>query len=181
MIITPQQSQKYLRLLNADSLLHTKPLKKLPDIMVYNKNRRDHFVAFNKQGKQMGYMIAYPVHVSNPDTFYKLEEYISFFIKRLFINKEYRGQGAGTALLNAANKLSCTPVCEGRVHLIAKKIFDAQAHPQKFYRKAGFDSQRKCHIERIDWAIKNNKPLPSDFLWETPMFLNRKIHTKYTA
>lgn len=128
---------------------------------------------FNKQGHIVGRMIANREYINTNDIYNpEKKDYYSLYIKRIFIEKEYRGKGAGKAFLNIAAAESYRRKCNGNVHLIAQALENMGTPPQKFYRKFGFNSQNKYHIEKIDEAIKNNTPLPP-LRWITPMFLDR--------
>jgi len=154
------------------SLLVQKQLKKVPDYLCYRNSKSSVYVLAAKDGKIAGRMVAMPEFLSDTKTYYPdKKDCYSLYIKRLFVEKNYRSKGAGTALLNIAAKDSYRRHCSGNVHLIAQALEQGN-HPHKFYRKYGFDSQSKYHIDLIDNAIKNNTELPPA-RWCIPMFLPR--------
>jgi GNAT superfamily N-acetyltransferase len=144
------------------------------EYLCYRHPKSNIYKLANKEGKHVGTMVAMPEFISDNDIYNPdKKNYYSLYIKRLFINKEERGKGAGTALLNIAAADSYRRNCHGDVHLIAQALENYGTPPQKFYRKNGFDSQKAYHIETIDKAIKENTKLPP-LLWITPMFKKGK-------
>lgn len=172
--------KKYLKLTHKKSILQTRPLKKIPEYLCWKTPKKNTYFLFNKEGRLAGRMVAYKDYCTENDVFYPTKmSYASFYIKRIFIEQEFRQKGACKAFLNIAAKESYRNHCDGKVHLIAKDISGTGFHPQIIYRKYGFDSQNKYHIQNIDSAILNSSPLPKGIKWETPMFLCRLIRKPY--
>lgn len=99
-------------------------------------------------------------------------DYYSLFVESLFVRPEFRKQGVGKALINIAKQESYLEGCSGNVHLIAGKVKGETTFPQIFYRKQGFETQRKGDMEIIDKSIEKGKELPSkmSFALGTPMY-----------
>lgn len=155
------------------SILSTKPIKKIPEFIGYRHPKSNVYVLSDKNANIVGRMVAYPEFLRDNATYYPdKQNCYSLYIKRLFVEKEFRGKGAGQAFLNIAAAESYQRNCHGNVHLIAQSL-EGGKHPQKFYRRYGFDSQNRYHIELIDKAIEDNTKLPPA-RWITPMFLRRK-------
>lgn len=140
--------------------------------VIQNKiNGFNNYKMFNQNGEILGTMQAIPERVDTPEFYPANDCYYSFYINRLDALK--RNNGVGRSFIKIARKESYRNACEGRVHLIAKNPKDIYDKPDIFYRKCGFDSSNKYHIEKIDEAIKNNKPLEN--LWQqTLMYLPLK-------
>ena len=146
-------------------------LKKVPEYICYRHPKKDLYVMVNKEGKLVGRMNAHPNYVEDKSYYPGESDYYSFYISRLYIDKEFRNKGAGTAFLNIAAKESYRRNCDGKVHLIAKAIM-GEKRPHKLYRRYGFDSQKKDHIKLIDQAIEDKTDVQQ--LYYTPMYLPQK-------
>jgi len=115
----------------------------------------------SQTGKTAGQMKAYPEVVR--DSYYTFSpnatEYRSFFIDRLFVEKEYRRMGIGTMLINIAKKESIRSLCSGNIHLISKNLASVCDVPHKFYRKLGFQCNKysKTIQDYLDRCIKEDK------------------------
>ena len=95
-----------------------------------NKNQPALYRMFDtKTGKYVGEMIGCPVLHDNSKVrqiFYqKNEPYKSFYIAEL--KMEERFLGYGTQFINFAKNLSKQSGCEGRVHLVASRVYDCIA------------------------------------------------------
>ena len=154
--------------------IKNKPLKKIPEYICYRHPKSNLYIMADKKGCIVGRMNAHPKYVPDSDTYYPGESgYYSFYINRLFVNKEFRNKGIGKAFLNIAAKESYRRNCDGKVHLIAAILEGGGKPPQKLYRKYGFDSRNKYHIALIDKAIKDKTDV-SKMCWHTPMYLPKK-------
>lgn len=152
-----------------------KSLDKISDYICQSNKNKTCFKISNSDGKVMGSISMSPEHIYDSKTYFPdMEGYTSLYIRRLFVEKEFRNKGIGKALLDIAAKESLKYGCEGRMHLIAQPmITEPQNKPQIFYRKYGFDSQNKWQINELDKAIKDNTPLPPA-RWITAMFYKVK-------
>lgn len=150
--------------------MKNRPLKKFPEYLCYRHPKSNVYMLSNKEGKLVGRMVAMPEYISD-GTLYNPNKagYFSLYIKRLFIEKEFRKKGAGRAFLNIAAKDSYNRSCQGNVHLVAQALESGGAPPQPFYRKFGFDSQNKSQMKAVDEFIKNGTPLPK-YKWTTLMY-----------
>ncbi len=129
---------------------------------------------FDREGQIVGRMAASKEFINHNDIYNPNKiDYYSLYIQRIYVPKEHRGKGIGTAFLNIAAQESYRRGCHGDVHLIAENIEQGGRPPQKLYRRFGFNSQKKWHIEMIDKAIAENTPLPPA-KWSTPMYLEGK-------
>lgn len=96
-----------------------------------------------------------------------LSVYDSFYVAK-FKAEEFR-KGVGTKLVCLAQQESRRYGCEGRVHLDA---VNADRPPFYFYRKMGFDSQRKDLLEVVDNYMNKNMEFPQKYRkWCIPMYL----------
>lgn len=142
--------------------------------LCYRNPQKGPYIMFDKEGHIVGRMAAGKEFINNNDMYNPgKKDYYSLFIQRLYVPKEYRGQGIGSAFLRIAAKESYRRGCNGNVHVIAGSFEQGAKPPQKIYRRAGFNSQNKTHIEMIDKAIAENTPLPPA-RWVTPMYLESK-------
>lgn len=140
----------------------------------YKNPKKGPYLMFNKQGQIVGRMAANKEFINNNDMYNpNKKDYYSLFIQRLYVPKEHRGKGIGSAFLRIAAEESYKRGCNGNVHVIAGSFEQGAKPPQKIYRRAGFDSQNKTHIEMIDKAIAENTQLPPA-RWVTPMYLKGK-------
>ena len=153
--------------------LTVKNIVKGSEYLCHRANKSNVYEMSDNTGRIVGRMVAYPEFIKDSDTYYPdKKDYYSLYIKRLFVEKEFRHKGIGKYFLDIAATDSYKRNCDGNVHLIAERL-EAGNPPQKFYRKNGFDSQNKTHIDLIDKAIETNTSLPPA-RWITPMFLPKK-------
>lgn len=152
-----------------------KPNEKLADYVCCKNKKGTAFTINDSAGKVLGSIALMPEHIYDSKTFFPdMEGYTSLYIKRLFVEKEFRNKGIGKALLDIAAKESLKYGCDGRMHLIAQPmITEPMNRPQIFYRKYGFDSQDKWQMEALDKAIKDKTPLPPA-RWITAMYYKVK-------
>ncbi len=142
--------------------------------LCYRNPKKGPYWMFDKQGQIVGRMAASKEFINHNDVYNPDKiDYYSLYIQRLYVPKEHRGKGIGTAFLNIAKTDSYRRGCHGNVHLIAESFEQGAKPPQKLYRRAGFDSQKKGHIEIIDKAIAEGTPLPPG-KWSTPMYFAGK-------
>lgn len=155
------------------SILLTKPLKEIPERIIYSKPLRgttQYNMASTKTGKFVGSMFGSMEREFSGSTYYPTFDYYDSFYIHLLDIKEKR-QGHGTAFINFAQNISKQNGGAGRVHLKASSCFDTKNPAQIFYRRLGFDSQYTDQIKLIDKAIKRNKKPNLNKLCDIPMFL----------
>lgn len=154
------------------ALKTTEQLKTDDNIVVKNViNGFINYDMFNKEGEHLGSMVALPGIVDSPDFYPETTFYRSLYIKSL--NAIKRFMGIGKSFMRLAQEESEKEACQGRVHLIAQNTKDIKDKPDIFYRKCGFDSLNKSHIEKIDECIREHKPLENIWL-NTFMYLPLK-------
>ena len=134
------------------SLLLTKPVKKLPEVLFYSRPSTNSYTMISTKNPEiLGHMRAF---VSN---YHFKDPYL--FVHQLVIFKNKR-QGYGTKFLDFAKNLSKKSGCGGRVRLIATTTaYDPRNPPHLFYRKNGFSSNNKKFIAKMDRYIRKNKQL----------------------
>lgn len=126
-----------------------------------------HFCASPK-GNYLGRIAVVPETVNEYVTFYpNKSNYKSLSID--FIKTEVQGQGVGSFLIEFIKNLSKKLGCEGRVHVIAGNYDKTTPPPQIFFRKQGFSTANKKHLDIIDEAIKTGNYNCN--LGSTPMYL----------
>jgi len=134
------------------SILFTKPLKTLPEVLLYaNRDNASYTMLNVKNSKIAGRMTAYPIYNKKQDSY--------LFIETLNVYQQRRG--FGTKFIEFAKKLSLQKDCGGRIKLIASATeLDPQNPPHIFYRKNGFSCYNKKVLKKIDSHILKNKQLP---------------------
>lgn len=126
-----------------------------------------HYCASNK-GNYLGRVVVAPETVNEFVTFYPgKSNYKSLSID--FIKSDILGKGVGKFLIDFVKDLSHKLGCEGRVHVIAGNFGQKTTPPQIFFRKQGFTTANKKHLDIIDQAIKTGDYNCS--LGSTPMYL----------
>ena len=145
--------EQYKRIFNKNYILETPRKVRIPDRIVtsYKKNGFYNYRMHKLNGEILGEMQAIPERVDIPDFYPETKPYYSFYIKKL--ESYVRNCGVGKSFMKIAQKESYKTCCDGKVHLIARNTTNAKDKPDIFYRKCGFDSQNKAHIEIIDAAI----------------------------
>ena len=130
--------------------LGIKPIKELPDIIIYHPQKTPLYkMATTFMPRQVGWMTAYPINENGQK---------SLWIDQLVIMAKRRG--FGSRFLDFAGKLSSQSGCGGALKLESGiTIFDPTRPPHEFYRKYGFTSDNKKVLRKIDRAIKYKKPL----------------------
>ncbi len=171
------------------SILFTKPLKRLPEKLFYktkttinnsihDKNSQPRtYPAFQytaidtKTNRYAGKMIAAPMEYANPaQRFYPYKKkYRSFYIH--YIKSEEQYQGFGQAFIELAKTESKNYNCEGRVHLIASRIYDRNNPPHIFYKKCGFICKSARINQYLDSCIKLHKQISFYMSDNLDMFL----------
>ena len=128
-------------------LLNTRPVKQIPNILIYNTPHTPIYKMITTfMPRTVGEMIAYP-KTKNKKKFLWIQ-HLLIFQKR---------SGFGTRFLNFAKNLSSEMGCNGDIRLkAAATIYDSITPPHEFYRKAGFGSDNRKILRRIDWVIKHN-------------------------
>jgi hypothetical protein len=170
MISLMQKVDNFKSIYNKTHILQAPRTYKMPERFVfkYNKNGYSNYRMFDRKGTLLGTMQAISERVDTPEYYPATNYYYSFYIKGL--NAIKRRIGVGKAFIKLARHESYENCCEGRIHLIAQNLKDIKDKPDIFYRKCGFTSSNKYHIEKIDECIKENKPLAN--LWyQTLMYL----------
>lgn len=148
--------------------------RNLPDYFAYVGKEFGNIYSYNltnKKGQYLGKMRAY----INPETSAKVyrpqrNDYASFCIDYLYVKPKFRGERAGTALLDMAKHDSYKFGCNGNVHVIAGYLKNESTVPQVFYRKNGFITQNKKDMKIIDKAISKKYQFPMRFYLGTPMY-----------
>lgn len=172
------------------SLLFQKPLKELPRRIVYkipeqirvqnNLNCQTTYVnvynMFDTQTKEIvGSMTAAPVVYRNPDVeLYPIPiPYRSFYISKINIDEKRRGHGS--AFIKIARAESKRENCQGRVHLLASRIFSPNNPPHLFYRKKKFVSESPYLNSVMDFYISIKEPLPIEYADNIAMYLPLEV------
>lgn len=178
------------------SLLFIKPLKTMPDRLIYKTkttiqdciHSKDskvgkypayiyNMVDVKNGGKFVGKMIAAPILYQNPSMrFYQIPApYKSFYIELLKTFE--RGNGYGKEFINFAKIESKKYGCEGRIHLIASRLYDRLRPPHVFYKKCGFISKSALMNAYLDNCIKLNRPIGFAMSDNLDMFMPLVEHT----
>lgn len=127
-----------------------------------------YYYCVSPKNKYMGRVTVAPEVVNEYVTFYPdKSNYKSLSID--FIKSDIQGQGVGSFLIEFIKNLSKKLGCEGRVHVVAGNFNKSNTPPQIFFRKQGFCTANKKHLDIIDNAIKTG-----DYncnLGSTPMYL----------
>lgn len=178
------------------SLLFTKPLKQLPEKLFYktqttindavhDKNSQCltypafQYTAINtKTNEYAGKMIAAPLEYANPaKRFYPYNKpYRSFYISYLKSEEPYKG--FGRAFIELAKTESKNYNCEGRIHLIASRLYDRNNPPHIFYKKCGFISNSNIMNKYLDSCIQLQKQISFYMSDNLDMFLPIKPTAK---
>lgn len=146
---------------------------KITKYFAYNPPKTNFYRLGDTKGNYVGYMLALPDYVENEAFYPNISNYFSFYIKRILIDKDFRKQGAGKALLKIAAKESYRKGCDGKVHLIAGRLNSLETKlPHKFYWKNHFRSSDEPSNKKIKQAIENNSDIPSYMGLGTPMYLD---------
>lgn len=95
--------------------------------------------------------------------------YDSFKIEKLYI--ENKRHGYGTQFLKFAENESRALGCEGRVHLLASRLYSPNHPPHLFYRKNNFSSQNTEKMKYFDACIRAHKQIDIDTADNLEMFL----------
>lgn len=165
----------------------TKPIGKIPEILIYKVPQKQTVVGYTyhkcgfptlyrmadtKTGQLVGEMLGdVVVHdKSIHQTFYPINEpYKTFYIAELKMDE--RGQGYGSKFIQFAKNLSKQFGGEGRVHLVASRLYDRERPPHVFYKKLGFVSNNKFMNDYLDDCIKSKTPLESELACNLNMYL----------
>lgn len=134
------------------SILLTKPLKKIPQILISNPMNGPTYKMYDlKSNSIVGRMIAHPIRR-------RFEEENTLFIRSLIISKPRKG--FGTKFLDFATHLSKEKGLGGRLGLFAATTdADPFNPPHIFYRKYGFTTDDKKLLKKIDRYIRLKKQL----------------------
>ncbi len=141
-----------------NSILYSKPLKKFPEVLVYNQG--NHYnMSETKYGQYVGEMdTAVVLHNKSDKTYYRLgKKYKALHIVNL--NIEEKGLGYGRTFLNIAKAESKRLGCGGRLTLTASRVFDYRNPPHVFYKKYGFISNSEKMNKLLDSCIRYNQVL----------------------
>lgn len=164
----------YKKAMGLKSILQSKPLKLLPDKLIYKKG--DIYQMFSgKTGKKLGIMKAYLTDWPAGKSYYPeiKHNYKCLYIDGLEVFA--KKQGIGKAFTDYAKKLSKNSQAEGRINILAWCLDDSKISPQIFWHKMGFTTANKSHLSEILRLEKLNDPCPQLFgNWDTytNMYLN---------
>lgn len=171
------------------STLHSKPLQKVPSKLFYKTemilkdciHTKDsstqevkafrYTMADTKTGQYAGEMIAAPMEYANTaKRFYPIKSpYRSFYID--YLKTTESGLGYGTEFIKLAKNESKKYNCNGRVHLIASRLYDRNRPPHIFYKKCGFMSQSVVMNTYLDRCIRWMMPMDLAMADNLDMFL----------
>ncbi|MBR5555357.1 GNAT family N-acetyltransferase [bacterium] len=134
------------------SILLTKPLKKIPQILISNPMNGPTYKMYDlKSNRIVGRMIAHPFCS-------RFGEENTLFIRSLIISQQRKG--FGTKFLDFATHLSKEKGLGGRLELLAATTnADPLNPPHIFYRKYGFTTDDKKLLKKIDRYIRLKKQL----------------------
>jgi len=140
----------------------TRPLKKLPKILIYQTEcKYSHntseikFIAF-RTDKPKKYAIMYCE--SAPAQIYRKDLGMVPSLHISYLNSfKHQGLGLGTALINIAKIYSKQIGANGFVDLYASSKMNPHRPPHIFYRKLGFNTGNISIDKRLDKYIKLNK------------------------
>ncbi len=99
--------------------------------------------------------------------------YDSFKIEKLYIKNKRCGYG--TKFLKFAELESKALGCEGRVHLLASRLYSPNNPPHLFYRKNNFSSQNTEKMKYFDECIRANKQIDVETADNLEMFLAKYV------
>lgn len=149
-----------IRRYDVDTILGAAKLYKMADV---------------KTGEYVGEMVASVEKIKPFSVFYPpLSCRKSFKIQEIYV--EDRGFGYGTSFINTAKKESKRLGCNGRVFLVASRIYSPKNPPHLFYRKLGFTAKDKEKIKYFDECIKNGVQIDIDKADNLPMYLPLKYN-----
>ena len=179
----------------------TRPIKELPKILIYkcpkttnkinwqykNVEPFEYRMVDTATGQYVGKMIGGPVLHKNSKRhiFYPINSpYKSFYIS--YLNIEERFMGYGKEFISFARNLSKQSGCNGRVHLVASRVYDRYWPPHIFYKKCGFVSNDSFMNNYLNDCIKSNAQIESAIADNLNMYLPvgdmpEKIQTKFQA
>lgn len=147
----------------------TRPIGKIPNILIYKCPKPPLIIGFTyrhcgkpslyrmadtKTGKYVGEMVASAVvhDKSIHQNFYPIKmPYKSFYIADLQMKERFLGYGS--KFIEFAKNMSKQLGCNGRVHLVASRIYDRYYPPHIFYKKHGFISNNKFMDDYLDNCI----------------------------
>jgi len=165
----------------------TRPIGKLPEVLIYKVPQPPAIIGYTyrktgkpalyrmadtRTGQYVGEMIGEVVEhdKSIKHTFYPIKTpYKSFYIAELQIEEQSRGYG--NKFIEFAKNLSRQFGGNGRVHLVASRIFDRQRPPHVFYKKCGFISNNSFMNDYMDSCISSKIQLEPEFADNLNMFL----------
>ena len=145
------------------SIYTSKPIQKLPDILIYKLNEDVYRIINTKNSRHAGDIRMFPARKN----YFQNELWIDAFV----LNKDQRNLGIGTKILKFAEILSTKMGLKGRLGLIASTLdvktitssgtieLISSTPPHKFYRKYGFKSGYKKFNNYIDSFIENNESM----------------------
>lgn len=165
----------------------SRPIEKIPRILIYKHPKPINVMGWcyrsnkpelyrmvdTKTGKYVGEMVGSPVVHNNKEVhkiFYPINKpYKSFYICSL--ESLERFSGYGKAFINFAKNISGQSGCNGRVHLIASRVYDRRYPPHVFYKKCGFVSNDKFMNSYLDDCINSKCTIESAFADNLNMYL----------
>lgn len=133
-----------------------------------------HRMADTENGTYAGEMITRPVRNLKWAEVYP-DEKICDALKIEFLKTEERGNGYGSDFLKFAENESKAQGCDGRVFLVASRIYDPRHPCHIFYRKQGYTSTDNYINYILDKCIKNGSKLEPEYADNLIMYKPLKI------
>lgn len=162
--------------------------EKLPKYLIYSKrniNMYDmtqrktvsvdiHRMADTENGILAGEMITRPVKNLKWDEVYPDEKKCNA-LKIEYLKVEEQRNGYGSEFLKFAENESKTQGCDGRIFLVASRIYDPRHPCHIFYRKQGYTSTDNYINYILDKCIKNGSKLEPEYADNLIMYKPLKI------
>lgn len=133
------------------TLLIQKPIKKMPEVLIYNVPNTGRYNMFSSKEGRRGFVGVMDLSVDN----FKGQDALKIVDLLIF----EREKGYGSYFINFAKALS-RKFFGGRVFLEASTLpIDPFAPPHVFYRKHGFTTDNEKVLKKIDQSLKKQKQL----------------------
>lgn len=161
-MLTRLRTKHYTKLHYENNILQTKPLRKIPEALIYNKDN-DYIMFSTRSGKVLGRMNAYLTEWPPSKSYYPDEKqtYTCLYIDGLETFKKF--QGVGKRFIEFAKSISRNSEAKGKINILAWCIDDSNVCPQVFYHKMGFTTTNKKHLAEIIRLEKTNSKTPQLF------------------